>query len=101
MEKGKKKINPPVFGPPSLAINRIRLSQSSSLLKSFGSPVQYSIFKCLLTNEEIIEMKGRVKKLIRPKADHVRYYRLCKACKSKTEVMGRVEVLAEKDVIVV
>jgi len=101
MEKGEKNIKHPVFGIPSLVINRIRLSQSSSPLKSFGSPVQYSVFECLLTHEEIIEMKGRVKKPIRPKADHVRYYRLCKTCKNKTEVIDRVEVLDEKDVIVV
>jgi len=46
-------------------------------------------------------MKGRVKKLIRPKGDHLLYDRLRKTCKLKAEVMGRVEILAEKDVIIV
>ena len=81
--------------------NDRRRTKLHKLLKNFGSPVQYSVFECLLTNEEICEMKRRVKKIIRPKADHVGYYRLCKACKGKTEVIGRVEVLNEKDVIVV
>ncbi|MCB5228884.1 MAG: CRISPR-associated endonuclease Cas2 [Candidatus Cloacimonetes bacterium] len=81
--------------------NDRRRTKLHKLLKNFGSPVQYSVFECLLTNEEIIEMKGRVKRLIRPKADHVRYYRLCKTCKSKTEVVGRVEILVEKDVLIV
>ncbi|HOR19688.1 MAG TPA: CRISPR-associated endonuclease Cas2 [Brevefilum sp.] len=81
--------------------NDRRRTKLHKLLKNFGSPVQYSVFECLLTNEEIIEMKGRVKRLIRPKADHVRYYRLCKMCKSKTEVVGRVEILVEKDVLIV
>ena len=83
-----------------LSNNRRRI-KLHKLLKNFGSPVQYSVFECLLSAEEINQMKKQIRKLLRPKTDHLRYYSLWKTCKGKTEVIGRVEILEEKEVIVV
>ena len=46
-------------------------------------------------------MKAAVRKVIRPRLDHVRYYVLCTRCRARTEVTGRREVTTEPDVIVV
>lgn len=81
--------------------NDRRRTKLHKLLKNFGSPVQYSVFECLLTAEEISQMKKQVKKILRQKSDHLRYYSLCKGCKAKTEIIGRVDILEEKEVIVV
>jgi CRISPR-associated protein Cas2 len=69
-------------------------------LQDFGTPVQYSVFECLLSAAEVKKMKAAVNKIIRPRKDHVRYYVLCGACRTKIEVIGRKEVTREVDVVV-
>lgn len=70
-------------------------------LCDYGTPVQYSVFECLLPREKISEMKTVVRKTIRPRLDHVRYYEICAGCRKKIEVTGRKEITHEKDVLVV
>ena len=55
----------------------------------------------MLEKDEYIKMKQDVRKTIRPRLDHVRYYPMCGACRDKIEVIGRTEVVAEKELIVV
>ncbi|MFZ3071223.1 MAG: CRISPR-associated endonuclease Cas2 [Anaerolineaceae bacterium] len=76
--------------------NDKRRTKLHKLLKNFGSPVQYSVFECILSLAEIEKMKKDVKKILRPKTDHLRYYSLCNACKKKVEIIGRVEIVEEK-----
>ena len=71
------------------------------ILKNYGTPVQYSAFECLLNPSEIKDLKKEVSKTLRPKSDHLRYYTICEACKQKIEILGRHEITAEKEVIVV
>jgi CRISPR-associated protein Cas2 len=81
--------------------NDKRRTKLHKALKNYGSPVQYSVFECILEKDEITKMKKDVRKILRPKSDHLRYYYLCHACQQKIEVIGRVEVTQEKEVIVV
>lgn len=71
---------------------RARLHQ---VLLDYGSPVQYSVFECLLENEEIAKMKKAVRKVIRPKKDNLRYYILCENCLRKVETTMGKTVLSE------
>ena len=80
--------------------NKQRVKLHTALM-NYGSPVQYSVFECLLEKDEYIKMKQIVRKIIRPRLDHVRYYPMCAACRGKIEVIGRTEVVAEKELIVV
>ena len=80
--------------------NDKRRTRLHKTLKNYGSPVQYSVFECLLGKDEIKKMKRDVRKILRPKSDHLRYYFICQACKEKIQVIGRVEVTSEKEVIV-
>ena len=46
-------------------------------------------------------MKTVVRKTVRPRLDHVRYYLLCETCREKIEVIGQKEVISEKETLVV
>ena len=70
-------------------------------LKDFGSPVQYSVFECILTSKDFLRMKAAVKKIVKTKFDHIRYYIICNSCREKIEIIGRHEVSTEPDVHVV
>jgi len=76
--------------------NDRRRTKLHNVLLDFGTPVQYSVFECLLDEKSLAKMKKAVKRVIRPKSDRVRFYYLCATCVSKTEVTSGAEVLSSK-----
>jgi CRISPR-associated protein Cas2 len=80
--------------------NDRRRTRLHDRLEDFGTPVQYSVFECLLDAESLRRMKQAVRKIIRPRLDHVRYYILCANCRAKIEVTGRREVTQREEVLV-
>lgn len=78
-----------------------RRTKLHNTLKNFGTPVQYSVFECLLTQSELAKMKKAVNKIIKPRLDRVRYYPICQQCLKKVEVSSGPEVLADVGSIVV
>jgi CRISPR-associated protein Cas2 len=75
--------------------NDRRRSRLHDVLLDYGTPVQYSVFECLLESDELDKMKKAVKRLIRPRRDNVRYYYLCADCLDKVEITCGVGVLRE------
>jgi len=55
-----------------------RLNKVVRFMKTKGLHIQYSVFYCVLTWEELLELKDKLKKLIHPKYDDVRIYPLPK-----------------------
>jgi len=78
-----------------------RRTKLHDALLDYGTPVQYSVFECLLDDEGLARMRRAVGKVIRPRVDRVRYYYLCQGCLGKVEVTSGVEVLSEEEAIVV
>jgi len=78
-----------------------RRTKLHNTLLNYGTPVQYSVFECLLDGEQVDEMKQAIERVIRPREDRVRYYHLCQQCLKKTEITSGPEILHETDVIVV
>ena len=76
--------------------NDRRRTRLHNTLLNYGTPVQYSVFECLLDAEGLARMKKATLKVIKPKVDRVRYYYLCAECVGKTEVTSGVEVLREE-----
>ncbi len=76
--------------------NDRRRTKLHDTLLNYGTPVQYSVFECLLDEEGLARMKRATERVIRPRVDRVRYYYLCAECVAKTEVLGGVEVLQEE-----
>jgi CRISPR-associated protein Cas2 len=81
--------------------NDKRRTRLHNTLLNYGTPVQYSVFECLLDGEELARMKKATTRVIKPSQDRVRYYYLCQECVARTEVTSGVEVLSEPPVIVV
>lgn len=63
-----------------------RLTRVFRFLKQNGVHIQYSVFYCRLTWEELIRLKGRLKELINEKSDDIRIYPL--PSDLKVEIMG-------------
>ncbi len=78
-----------------------RRTKLHNTLKDFGTPVQYSVFECLLDEAGYKRLKKAVAKVIKPRLDRVRYYFLCRQCLQKVEVTSGPEVLHETAVVVV
>ncbi len=74
--------------------NDRRRTKLHNALLDFGTPVQYSVFECLLTEKEQGQMRKKVMKVIRPQKDQVRFYYLCAECLKKVEVTSGKEVLS-------
>ena len=79
-----------------------RRTRLHDLLLEYGTPVQYSLFECLLEEKELEQMKKRVRRLIKPRLDRVRYYHLCAACQARIEATpADGEVVEEKEAYIV
>lgn len=78
-----------------------RRGRLHNTLLDYGTPVQYSVFECLLEEKELERMKRSVRRIIRPRLDHVRYYYLCAACQKRVETTVGREVVSEEEVLVV
>ena len=81
--------------------NDKRRTKLHDVLLDYGTPVQYSVFECLLDKERVTKMKRAIGKVIRPRVDRVRYYYLCQTCLKKVEITSGVEVVSEPEVIIV
>jgi CRISPR-associated protein Cas2 len=78
-----------------------RRTRLHDLLLQYGSPVQYSVFECLLEPARLAAMKRAVRQRVRPRVDQVRFYPLCQACLAKVQVVAGKPVLGEVESIVV
>ena len=70
-----------------------RRTKLHNKLLDYGTPVQYSVFECLLSAANEHKMREAVKRIISPKKDHVRFYPLCKSCLARVETTGGREIL--------
>ena len=84
-----------------ISVDKRRTKLHNALL-DFGTPVQYSVFECLLDEKQNERMRKKAAKIIRPKKDHVRFYYLCAECVRRVETTAGAEVLHEtKEPIIV
>ena len=81
--------------------NDRRRTKLHDALLSFGTPVQYSVFECIVDPKRLKKMKETAMRTIKPRKDRVRFYYLCQTCLARTEVTSGPEVLQETDSIVI
>lgn len=67
--------------------NRRRKKVADLLLKN-GTRVNYSVFECFLTKNELEKLKAEADTLIRKKYDSMLYYPLCASCIEKIDRHG-------------
>jgi CRISPR-associated protein Cas2 len=77
-----------------------RRTQIAEILKDFGTRVQYSVFECLLTEDQFTMLRRRLCLYIDPTTDSLRCYRLCQACVDEIIVEGRGDVTQDEDVYI-
>ena len=73
----------------------------SKTMLDFGTRIQYSVFECNLTEEQIERMINRLKKLFNEKEDSIRLYFLCEHCLKKTVVLGIGELTKDREVYII
>ena len=73
-----------------------RRTKLHTRLLDYGTPVQYSVFECLVSDKELTQMKRAVKRVIKPTLDNVRYYYLCGACQGRIETTAAGKEVAEE-----
>jgi len=65
-----------------------RRTKVMKTLKNYGAHVQYSVFECELKDTAYRQMRERLKQLVSPKHDSVRFYFLDEDTVKKIEVIG-------------
>ena len=78
-----------------------RRTRLHDTLLDFGTPVQYSVFECIVDEKRLKKMRQAIMRVIKPRQDRVRFYYLCQTCLARTEVTSGPEVLHEVEAIVV
>jgi len=69
-----------------------RRNRVMRLLLDYGQRVQYSVFECDLTPQQYAALRERLRTLLHPQDDNVRYYSLCHACKGRVEIANSPDV---------
>jgi CRISPR-associated protein Cas2 len=77
-----------------------RRTRLAHTLKDFGQRVQYSVFECLLAEDQMAHLSERVAKLTDPAEDSVRIYRLCANCVARIEIQGLGKVTEDPEILV-
>jgi len=73
----------------------------SKLLENYGTRVQYSVFECLITPEQLKEIQEKTKKIIDLNTDSIRFYPICENCVSRIEITGIGEVSKDIDFYII
>jgi CRISPR-associated protein Cas2 len=78
-----------------------RRTRLRKTLLRFGTPVQYSVFECDLSQRQLERMEKAVRSVIKKHEDNVRYYQLCRSCARSAEVFGGQPLTERREVYVV
>lgn len=70
-------------------------------LMNNGQRVQKSVFECLLNDQQWVRLKSKIETIIDPRTDSLRYYIICKNCKSNVVVYGQGSYTEDEKTIVV
>ena len=60
----------------------------SNVLEGYGRRVQYSVFECFISLDEMRKLHRKVKKQVKPAEDNVRFYWLSQEAASRVLTIG-------------
>jgi len=72
----------------------------AKLLEAHGMRVQFSVFECNLTEVQLTMLKKKLAPWIEPD-DSIRFYRLCKECVERVDIIGSGELTTERQYFIV
>ena len=76
--------------------DRRRVKLHNSLL-NYGTPVQYSVFECLLDARQIDELTKEITRKMNKRLDTIRIYPICLECAKKVKVLNGKDVLVASE----
>lgn len=65
-----------------------RRTKLSNFLEGYGRRVQFSVFECFLSLEEMRELYQKVQRLVKPDEDNVRFYWISEEAVSRVLTIG-------------
>jgi CRISPR-associated protein Cas2 len=68
--------------------NDKRRTKLSNFLEGYGRRVQFSVFECFLSLDQMRQLYEKVKKLVDPVEDNVRFYWISEEAVSRVLVIG-------------
>jgi CRISPR-associated protein Cas2 len=68
--------------------NDKRRTKVHKALCGFGDWTQYSLFECFLDAKELVQLRAKLHKILKPEEDSVRIYPLCGTCQGRVETVG-------------
>jgi CRISPR-associated protein Cas2 len=78
-----------------------RRNRVHKALKNLGERIQFSVFECDLTKEQILRMQHALKHMINAEdQDSVRFYHLCESCQRKIDRIGGIMPREDGPVVV-
>jgi len=69
-------------------VDDARRTRLHNRLQDFGTPVQYSVFECLLEEGDLARLEATTLELIDRTEDKVRIYMLCGGCADRVRILG-------------
>jgi CRISPR-associated protein Cas2 len=81
--------------------NDRRRTKVMKTLEGYGHRVQFSVFECELRPADLEKLKARLKILIQPEEDDIRFYDLCESCQGKVAMLGRAKMYRQRSSVVV
>jgi CRISPR-associated protein Cas2 len=78
-----------------------RRARLHKLLRRYGDAAQYSVFECLISEEQFDELRRAVAKIIVEGEDELRYYDICAACRRLTKTLGRAITATEQQAYII
>ena len=78
-----------------------RRTRVHKVLKNFGERIQFSVFECDLTNEQLLYMQHALLRIIKEEdRDSVRFYHFCDICRRKIDRIGGIMPREDGPVVV-
>ncbi len=65
-----------------------RRTKVHKILSGFGEWTQYSLFELFLSEKEKVLLEAKLRKVLNPKEDSIRFYPLCASCFKRVETIG-------------
>ena len=78
-----------------------RRTKVSKMLENYGTRVQYSVFECLIEEQQLKKIKELAGEIINFSEDSIRYYIICENCQKKINIMGIGEITSDVDFYVI
>ncbi|HOK56346.1 MAG TPA: CRISPR-associated endonuclease Cas2 [bacterium] len=73
----------------------------SQILENYGTRVQYSVFECIIDDEQLKKIKEKTGEIIDKENDSIRFYIICEGCLKKVEIIGIGEITKDMDFYII